>query len=581
MMEWLADRGKEASAKAAHLAAEKGSRHALRALAEQCGDKVLTAPRVDGSTPAHGAALNGKVDVLRFLGERCGREVWMAAAANGDTPAHCAAQEGHVSVLRFLCEAGDETALTTANAGGLSPARHAAVCGQVEALRFLADECGSWVLMDGGADGSTPAHLAARNGRVNVLLFLPEQRKHVRLRSRSPCLAHCLVAKIGCQVLAAADAKGSTPAHCAAFGGHVEVLRLLADLCGKQVLTAVEADGHTPAHRAASTGQVGALRFLGQQCGEKVMTAARAGGSTPLHDAASNGQMAAIRLLTEQCGRDVITAADSKGDTPAHCAASKGHINVLGFLAELRGSDVLTSPSVVGNAATTALHRLEQHSEHQSLARAWQALLSSQTPSELSTPDKLEAAIAAARKVRVPDGEVKRAEAVLRGATLNSRPVREALQGWLSKALGPEMKDLVFNLFKAYAQTVKHDNLLSHAQQIPWCAEMFTPALVQIIGPLAVLVPMLIKLVNEAKKEKMRQEKAGAALAIDDNGQAAALSEYRILLSAVLVDGEVSKEERVMVREYACKKAISVKAHNAMLLELGWTTEQWDRGTKT
>ena len=152
----------------------------------------------------------------------------------------------------------------------------------------------------------------------------------------------------------------------------------------------------------------------------------------------------------------------------------------------------------------------------------------------------------------------------------------------LSKALDSEMKDLVFNLFKAYAQTVKHDNLLSHAQQIPWCAEMFvTPALFQIIGPLAVLVPVLINLVNSAKTEKMRQEKAGAALAIDDNGQAAAFSEYRILLSAVLVDGEVSKEERVMVREYACKKAISVKAHNAMLLELGWTTEQWDRGTKT
>ena len=130
LMEWLADRGKEASAKAAHLAAEKGSRHALRALAEQCGDKVLTAPRVDGSTPAHGAALNGQVDVLRFLGERCGREVWMAAAANGDTPAHCAAQKGHVSVLRFLCEAGDETALTTANVGGLSPSCAAEVaCG--------------------------------------------------------------------------------------------------------------------------------------------------------------------------------------------------------------------------------------------------------------------------------------------------------------------------------------------------------------------------------------------------------------------------------------------------------------------
>ena len=53
------------------------------------------------------------------------------------------------------------------------------------------------------------------------------------------------------------------------------------------------------------------------------------------------------------------------------------------------------------------------------------------------------------------------------------------------------------------------------------------------------------------------------------------------MFSFFLVDGEVSKEERVMVREYACKKAISVKAHNAMLVELGWTTEQWDRGTKT
>jgi len=145
-----------------------------------------------------------------------------------------------------------------------------------------------------------------------------------------------------------------TPLHCTAFGGHVDVARLLiargADV-GRE-----DAKGWTPLHWAVSGGpqdadEMGAFPGM---CGAPAMDAYVAlarlliehgadvnakdrQGGTPLHRAASGGQVSLIDVLIEKGAR--VNATTAVGGTPLHSAARAGRLDAVRRLLA-KGADV-------------------------------------------------------------------------------------------------------------------------------------------------------------------------------------------------------------------------------------------------
>jgi ankyrin repeat protein len=94
----------------------------------------------------------------------------------------------------------------------------------------------------------------------------------------------------------ATEADGTTPLHCAAWKGHVEVSELLLD-AGADV-NAVNQDGHyggTPLHAAAHGNQKAVVELLLQR--GAALDVVSCNGRTPLQETALHNAAAAAKLL--------------------------------------------------------------------------------------------------------------------------------------------------------------------------------------------------------------------------------------------------------------------------------------------
>jgi ankyrin repeat protein/glyoxylase-like metal-dependent hydrolase (beta-lactamase superfamily II) len=133
------------------------------------------------------------------------------------------------------------------------------------------------------------------------------------------------------------DENGRTPLHWAARGGHLEVLRYLAEKGAD--LNAIDNNGVAPLHTLARSGQTEAARFLIEK--GAVIDTKDPVKLTPLNMAAEAGQEAMVKLLIEK-GAD-IENKHAYGRTPLVGAArERGDINVIRMLLDA-GADVNSS----------------------------------------------------------------------------------------------------------------------------------------------------------------------------------------------------------------------------------------------
>ncbi|RUS31605.1 ankyrin repeat-containing domain protein [Jimgerdemannia flammicorona] len=145
------------------------------------------------------------------------------------------------------------------------------------------------------------------------------------------------------------DKTGSTPLHCAAGEGHLEIVQALVIEFGQNV-NAVDDSGRTPLHFAAREGHADIVKILVADLGANGNVMDKF-GYTPLHVAVEQGHVSVVGLLTGTLGAGV-NATDNTGQTPLHLAAREGYVSIVRLLAGTLGADV----NATDNTGQTPLH---------------------------------------------------------------------------------------------------------------------------------------------------------------------------------------------------------------------------------
>lgn len=89
-----------------------------------------------------------------------------------------------------------------------------------------------------------------------------------------------------------------SPAHLAARGGHLEVVKFLVDTLGPNILLARDEEGWTAAHSGARTGDVMLLKYILETVGVIALTG-QSYGPTLIQIAKQSGHLDAVQYLKE------------------------------------------------------------------------------------------------------------------------------------------------------------------------------------------------------------------------------------------------------------------------------------------
>ena len=160
---------------------------------------------------------------------------------------------------------------------------------------------------------------------------------------RKPESVEKLIEKHGPEVI---STENYTTIHCAAFGGNINLLKILVRFVKNPIIADV--NGRTPIHVAAEAGHLESVRFLAGFTDTPI--AQNNKGETPIHEAASKGHLDVVKYLVGLT--DFPNVPDNYGDTPIHFAAIDGQTNAVKLLIGLNAP----LPLPVNSRGETPLH---------------------------------------------------------------------------------------------------------------------------------------------------------------------------------------------------------------------------------
>jgi len=213
----------------------------------------LNSKNIDGRTPLHIAALLGKIDAIYSLGKR--KLQFDAKDRNGDTPLHLAVKNRHFDTVKEIFRVVKkelQKLLHMPNNRGENVFHLAANCGSLEMLKLFSTKLK--IKSDSKPEEkehpfnakdrawNRPLHHAAAHGYSDAVSYLAKKPTiDVNVRNKS----------------------GQTPAHLAAYRGHLNVLKALVE--SKANLTLGDREGNSPLHLAARGGHRNVFMFLGNK----------------------------------------------------------------------------------------------------------------------------------------------------------------------------------------------------------------------------------------------------------------------------------------------------------------------------
>jgi serine/threonine-protein phosphatase 6 regulatory ankyrin repeat subunit A len=349
-----------------HLAARRGAVSTLRWLAEHDPDACGALDELDalGYSPLAYAVIGKHVDATRFLID-AGASVDAVCSVPGALQAiltkHCGRAPPTLvdarveAVLRALLARHRQLALYRDRRSGFYPLHQATWLRMIGAVRaLLSAPC---VAIDQlqllSRHRQSALHLAlSREQTVGSGAGIAELMIDA-LRDESELLA---------SALGAADSRGRTPLHCAAFFGHTPFLRVVlerldADVA-RRLFDARDKRGATPLLAAVMQNQLGVARLLLDAVAVDALVADKH-GQTALHLAAFNGHERLCALLLAAAPAALV-AADKAGRTPLHHAALRDRLACVNVIVDANPAVVdivdahgLTPLSIAENRTTT------------------------------------------------------------------------------------------------------------------------------------------------------------------------------------------------------------------------------------
>ena len=309
----------------------------------------LDAVNKDGNTALHMATINGNIEAIHLLLHsgasdkilNSKKEAPLHIAAVGTNKALLPAFLEHNSVDLIVCGYRNRTPLHIIaehdNLEGCK-AYHQVVMAQEEKC----DTEKKFKLCSIDDDGLTPIHLAARcNSHLMLEFCIIKSKEH-----GYPIET----------VLGFLDEENSTPLHAAVDGGNSEVVRVLLKH-GADPLALVE-DMAPPLHLACSQGKLDMVKWMAEACGKDILGHLDQYNRTPLHHSALSIHSACIIAYIVQEGGCFIdlNPQDSRGYTPLHTAITSGNLSGVKELLQ-RGADPLISDNKGSNALHLAVWR--------------------------------------------------------------------------------------------------------------------------------------------------------------------------------------------------------------------------------
>ena len=95
------------------------------------------------------------------------------------------------------------------------------------------------------------------------------------------------------------------------------------------------------------------------------------------------------------------------------------------------------------------------------------------------------------------------------------------------------------------------------------------------------LVQLYVDLVRGIREQRTLERKKSTTEGAKEIAAAhEVLKEYEVMMKAVLADGLAHPLEKAMLRDFARKHNVGESYHNDMLLRLGWSLQEWERGVK-
>lgn len=344
------------------------------------------------------------------------------AAANGDVAA----------ITAILSGAGKDAAAKLVNAAdgdGWTSVHFASYGGSAPALSLLLAAGGDPGKQDRG--GRAPLSLAALRGNLACAAALLKSGSGSGDKNKKGS------GSSGASLLSARDAHGMQATHKAAVAGQAPMLELLLKLGADP--DAAASDGSTPAHMAAYKGHVDALRTLlvpgpgKSKVGNAL--ARRKDGLSVLAEAAAHGQEAAVSFLLSLPGVPASVAeTDRSGATAMDLAAARGHSRVVAELRRSAGLPPADSSSSSASALAPAAPAAAGGGAYPSLYQGGGGAAAAAAPAEQPAP-------------AAQHSWWQQAVSATTGATAAAAPAAaavdpQAASDWWNQAIGREPSEL-------------------------------------------------------------------------------------------------------------------------------------------